>query len=250
MRLSDDLADLPLYGQNRSQGPYHVALLFDPNAGPVLVDTGLPDMLLTIQDAIQAEGARLMDVRTVLITHHDLDHIGSLPELVEATGAQVLAAPDEVPFIQDGRPPQKLPTPEAQEALLQAAPEAQRDAMRAQFARMSQGRPSVAVTRALVDNEVLDLAGGVRVVFTPGHTVGHTSFYLERSGILIAGDALTAQDGQLHGPSERFTADLATAHASVRKLAALRPQGVLCYHGGFVMGNAAEQLERLAATLS
>jgi len=54
-------------------------------------------------------------------------------------------------------------------------------------------QPSVPVTRALQDGEPLDLAGGVRVVYTPGHT----SFFLERKSkrLLIASDALMATNG-------------------------------------------------------
>ncbi len=44
----------------------------------------------------------------------------------------------------------------------------------------------------LADGQRLDLAGGVRVIFTPGHTPGHIALYLERSRTLIAGDALRA----------------------------------------------------------
>ncbi len=73
--------------------------------------------------------------------------------------------------------------------------------------------------QTLTDGERLELAGGVRVVSTPGHTAGHQCLYLERSRTLIAGDALLSHRGRLHGPSPDFTMDLPTAHESVRKLA-------------------------------
>jgi glyoxylase-like metal-dependent hydrolase (beta-lactamase superfamily II) len=45
----------------------------------------------------------------------------------------------------------------------------------------------------LEDGARLDHAGRTRVIFTLGHTPGHTSLYLERTKVLIAGDALTAE---------------------------------------------------------
>ena len=88
----------------------------------------------------------------------------------------------------------------------------------------------------------------MRVVFTPGHTPGHMSLYLERTKTLLAGDALLADDGRLMGPnpSPLVTPDLALAYRSVQKLAELDVQTIVCYHGGVVQVEANEQLRRVA----
>ena len=101
----------------------------------------------------------------------------------------------------------------------------------------------------LDDGARLDLAEGIRAIFTPGHTRPSLSL-LERTRTLIAGDALTASDGQLAGPNERATADMAEAARSVRKLAELEVATIVCYHGGVVRDAAAEQLRRVAAALA
>jgi glyoxylase-like metal-dependent hydrolase (beta-lactamase superfamily II) len=49
------------------------------------------------------------------------------------------------------------------------------------------------VDEHLEDGDRLDIAGGARVIFTPGHTPGHLSLYLERPKVLVAADALTAE---------------------------------------------------------
>jgi glyoxylase-like metal-dependent hydrolase (beta-lactamase superfamily II) len=90
----------------------------------------------------------------------------------------------------------------------------------------------------------------VRVIFTPGHTPGHICLYLERSKILIAGDALTAGDGQLRGPNVAATPDMPAASQSVRKLAELDVQTIVCYHGGVVGEDASGQLRRVAQELA
>jgi glyoxylase-like metal-dependent hydrolase (beta-lactamase superfamily II) len=114
--------------------------------------------------------------------------------------------------------------------------------MRARFAVPA----NAPVTRTLHDNEMLDLAGGVKVVATPGHTVGHLSLYVVQEGVLITGDAMVSAEGQLKGPMERATPDMPEALRSVQKLAQLPATTVLTYHGGVVDQDAALQLTRVA----
>jgi glyoxylase-like metal-dependent hydrolase (beta-lactamase superfamily II) len=106
------------------------------------------------------------------------------------------------------------------------------------------------IDQQIQDGTHLDLAGGVRVIFSPGHTPGHICLYLERTRTLITGDALTADDGQLMGPNERATPDMALAQQSVRKLAELDVQTIVCYHGGVVDADANGQLRRVAQAAS
>ncbi|HLK17037.1 MAG TPA: MBL fold metallo-hydrolase, partial [Fimbriimonadaceae bacterium] len=85
------------------------------------------------------------------------------------------------------------------------------------------------------------------VIATPGHTLGHASLYLTRTRTLISGDALTSSEGTLNGPMEMATPDMATARASVRRLAEIEVKQIVTYHGGLVDHDATGQLRRLAA---
>lgn len=103
----------------------------------------------------------------------------------------------------------------------------------------------VGVDEHLEDGVRLDLAGGTRVISTPGHTPGHISLYLEQPKILIAGDALTAEDGSLNGPNPPMTLDMRTALQAIRRLADLDVDTIVCYHGGVVGEDAYGQLRRV-----
>ena len=172
----------------------------------------------------------------MIFTHQDLDHVGSGAALVRQSGARVLAHPADAPYIEGELSPLKI-TPEMLE---------QRPQMREVLKRLE----PVRVDEHLEDGERLDPAGGIRVIFTPGHTPGHLSLYLERSKVLVAGDALTAEDGHLNGPNPPMTLDVREAARSVSSLAELDVQTIVCYHGGVVGEDANGQLRRVVQETS
>jgi glyoxylase-like metal-dependent hydrolase (beta-lactamase superfamily II) len=155
---------------------------------------------------------------------------------VEASGARVLAHPADAPYIDGSLRPMKV-TPE----MLERRPQ-----MREVLDRLE----PVRVDEHLDDGERLDLAGGIRVIFTPGHTPGHLSLYLERPKVLVAGDALTAEEGRLNGPNPPLTLDAGEAARSVRRLAELDVETIVCYHGGVVDEDADAQLRRVVRETS
>ena len=107
--------------------------------------------------------------------------------------------------------------------------------------------PSIEAPRSLVavsDSEsVLDL----RIVATPGHTAGHICVLDPVGGIFVAGDALGTAAGVVVGPNARFTADMATAMASIAKLGTLRFEALLVGHGDAIESGAAAMVADLAA---
>jgi glyoxylase-like metal-dependent hydrolase (beta-lactamase superfamily II) len=148
----------------------------------------------------------------------------------------VLAHPAYAPYIEGELRPLKV-TPQ----MLERRPQ-----MREVLERLE----PVRVDEYLEDGSRLDLAGGIRVIFTPGHTPGHLSLYLEQPKVLVAGDALTAEDGYLNGPNPPFTLDVREAARSVRRLAEVDVETIVCYHGGVVGEDANGQLRRVIEEVS
>jgi glyoxylase-like metal-dependent hydrolase (beta-lactamase superfamily II) len=96
----------------------------------------------------------------------------------------------------------------------------------------------VQVTGVIADGEKLSYGGGVTVIRTPGHTLGHICLYHAASKTLVSGDALNLVDGQLSGPNPLHTHDLPRAVESLKKLAEYDIERVICYHGGLLEGEA------------
>jgi glyoxylase-like metal-dependent hydrolase (beta-lactamase superfamily II) len=101
------------------------------------------------------------------------------------------------------------------------------------------------ITAAAHGDEVF----GLEVIATPGHTDGHIAVIDHDAGLLVAGDALNAQDGGVQGPSPRFSTDIDTANESARRLAALSFNTLLVGHGDPIEDMADTAVAALAASL-
>lgn len=217
----------------------HPTVLFDSDSW-TLVDTGMPVSAPAIRELANRAGADGLPLRTILLTHQDLDHIGGLPDFQAGEAPTVYAHPDDEGAINGTQPMLKM-TPERMAGLLQQLPPIVRQQFEQTFLRPS--RPNV--DRTFTDGETLPIAGGLVVIHTPGHTPGHVSLYHRPSKTLIAGDAMLANDGELQGPNPAHTPDYAQALESLKKFQAFEIENVICYHGGLVQGNIQERIAKL-----
>lgn len=83
---------------------------------------------------------------------------------------------------------------------------------------------------------------GLEVIATPGHTPGHVSFLDPELDVLFAGDAMNGTGGGLTGANPRYSADMALADESVKKLAARSFDDIVFGHGEPVLGGASDQV--------
>jgi len=108
--------------------------------------------------------------------------------------------------------------------------------------------PSITSPRTLTSVKDGDTVFGLRIVATPGHTIGHVSVFDEAGGILVAGDALGTDTGTVAGSKPSFTEDLEQAKASVVKLGKLTFETLLVGHGDPILEGASAQVAALAAS--
>ena len=76
--------------------------------GLTLIDTGIPHSEKKILAYVASLGKSAHDVKRILITHSDLDHVGSLAALKKATGAHTCASKIESEFIAAGKPSRQI----------------------------------------------------------------------------------------------------------------------------------------------
>lgn len=200
---------------------FHPAAV-ETDRGLVLLDVGLPGQADALAAELDAAGFDWADVWAVLLTHQDGDHAGALASVVEETGAVVFAHETCACYV-DGR----------------------EDPIKSEGDRY----PAVPVDVELVGGERFRTrAGPMEVVYTPGHAPGHVSLYFPEQRLLVAADALTADEEGLQGPSEHFTLDMPEAAESVALLGDLDVETVHCFHGGTVEADE-ERIAEIAGSL-
>lgn len=79
----------------------HPILLWDDEMA-VLIDTGFPGQFEDIQVEMERVGVSFDKLKVVILTHQDIDHIGSLPELLEkgVSDIKVYAHELDKPYIE------------------------------------------------------------------------------------------------------------------------------------------------------
>jgi glyoxylase-like metal-dependent hydrolase (beta-lactamase superfamily II) len=179
--------------------------LVEVDDGLLLVDSGMPRNAKRIVAFIESTGHHAADLRYIVLTHCDIDHIGSAARLKELTGARVAIHQLDGPVLAGQQRAQKG------------------GALMAVFGRLFRIR-HVVPDLLLKDGDVV---GGLTVIHVPGHTAG--SIVLVRDdGVVFSGDALLSDnDGQVRPPRPRLALDPAQAQVSAERIKAL-PIKLLC----------------------
>ena len=216
--------------------------------GWVLIDPGLPGTKSLIKSAAAERFGSDARPAAIIMTHGHFDHVGALKDLADEWDAPVYAHPRELPYL-SGRVSYPPGDPSVGGGLMAA------------LARLyPRGPVDVGVRlQALPDDGTLPGMPGWRYLHTPGHSVGHVSFWRDADRTLIVGDAFvtTAQESayavavqrpEMHGPPMYYTVEWDKAAASVAQLAELQPETVITGHGvpmrGLEMRNALHRLAR------
>jgi len=226
----------------------HPTLMWDENTA-VLADTGFPGQSALIRAAVEQAGVPFPRLGRIIVTHQDIDHIGSLPELLgESPRIEVLAGEADKPYIQGEKRLVKL-TPQAVAHMLDSLPAGVPVKRRRALQAALKNPPKARVDKTVADGEVLPYGGGIAVIGTPGHTPGHICLYHRPSKTLVAADALTVSGGRLEPMDPQLNLDTGEAMRSLRKLARYDIETVICYHGGLYRGNVNRRIAELAQPL-
>jgi len=124
-----------------------------------LLDMGLKTSGKKVVAALRWIGSDTSDVTRLLLTHAHSDHAGGAAYVAEQTGLGVGVHAGDASYARAGKaPPVMVGT-----------------RLGALLSRSNRFAP-VPVDEELTDGQVLPVAGGLRVVHTPGHSPGHVSY--------------------------------------------------------------------------
>ncbi|WP_049901050.1 MBL fold metallo-hydrolase [Halococcus agarilyticus] len=166
-----------------------------------LVDAGTPLDAGAIAAGIEETGHAVRDVERVLLTHYDMDHVGTLSRLDDLDAVVRTGAADAAMLTGETNPPWRN-----HKGALQ----------RATGPFLGCDLPVAAIDDG-------DSVGTFTAYHTPGHTPGHTAFVSEERSAGFLGDLVFESDGSLDSSPWLVSYDTDEARESVRSLAERAP---------------------------
>jgi len=197
-----------------------------------LVDTGLRGSSPKIISFIHSLGRSLEEISLIILTHNHLDHVGGLPEFKKFTPAKVAAHKADTSDVENRLPYSRLAL-----KLMHIPP-------------LSILRPFVYAKPSDIDiwlegGEVLKPLGGLKVIHTPGHTLGSISLFSPQEKLLMVGDAINNRHKDPRLPPKMVSTNLRQATDSVKGLVQL-DFDILCFgHGRPLTTNARTKVQEL-----
>ena len=215
--------------------------LVEDAAGVTIVDAGLPGHWRELEQELTQLGRSLDDVRGIVLTHGDSDHIGFAERLRQQKGIAV-----RVHELDAARARGEVKKPNPGWGPIKVRP-----LMRFLWYGARHGglriRPVREVT-TFADGDVLDLPGSPQIIHVPGHTPGSVAVHIPAVDALFVGDAMTTGNvltGETGPRPAPFTLDPKSALASLDKLEAVVATWVLPGHGAPWPGGVAEAVRQI-----
>lgn len=199
-------------------GPVN-AFVIDDN-GLTLIDTGYSGSADRIFKSIVKAGKNPKDIKRIILTHLHPDHAGSAAEIIRRLNVPLLAHELDADLIEKGAGGRasKIISPGFLNWLV----------FHLFIKRAPMATEPAQVDQRLSDNDVLDIAGGIQVIHTPGHSKGHIALLLKEEGLLIAGDICANFIGL---ELSTIYEDIDVAKGSLKKVADLNFDKAVFGHG-------------------
>ncbi len=217
--------------------------LVEEGGGVTIIDAGLPGYWKELPGELAAMGRSLDDVRAVVLTHGDTDHIGFAERLRRERGVPVY-----VHALDADRARGEVKKPSSGWGPMKIGPlvgflvySGRRGGLRV---------PPLTEVVTFDDGATLDLPGAPHIIHLPGHTPGSSAVHVPAVDAVFLGDAMTTRSvltGEMGPRPAPFTLKPDEAIASLSKLDGIEARWVLPGHGDAWDGGLAGALARIRA---
>ncbi|MDQ0225694.1 MBL fold metallo-hydrolase [Metabacillus niabensis] len=222
------IIELPIKFEFNSQKNYLYPSLIIDNNELTLVDTGYSNFLSLIENEIIKNRYEMKDLKNIIITHYDDDHIGSLYDFKEKyPWITIIASKVEAKYISGEIKSERLVQAEE---ILEKMPDEEIEFGKL-FIQQLKNLKHVPIDVKVRDGDMI-LDNKCKVIATPGHTSGHISLYFPSLHSVITGDAAVNENQKLIIANPHFCLDIETAEKSLDKIKNLKADTYYCYHGG------------------
>jgi glyoxylase-like metal-dependent hydrolase (beta-lactamase superfamily II) len=194
--------------------------------GITVIDAGLPGHYSDLKKELSSIGKSLSDVRGVILTHGDGDHIGFAERLRREHGVPVFIHSADADRAKGGPKPKTGSEPMKLGGVLSFFGYAMRKGgMRTHY---------LTEVTEIAEGQILPLPGSPVVIGMPGHSPGSIAVHVPSVDAVFVGDALTTRHvltGEVGPAPAPFTDEPERARESLSALAATGATWVLPGHG-------------------
>lgn len=189
-----------VYALESTKGSYAYIIL---GKETILVDTGQIWEGKMILKELKAMNIKLEDIRHIVLTHHDIDHVGNAAMLQKLTGARLWASSEDIQYIKGNK---------------------NRPGIKRVFSFIFRSKKPENIYEYNQDGKIED----IQVIPTPGHTPGHVCILYK--DILFAGDLVDSRKGKLRPyPNMNWDEDL--LRKSIKNISSIPFKLVCPAHG-------------------
>jgi len=222
------IIELPIEYEFNGQKQFIYPSLVILNNELTLVDTGYINFSPLIEEAILKHGYEMKNLKNIIITHYDDDHIGSLYDFkLKYPQVNIIASEIECHYINGEIKSERLVQAEE---MLERMPIEEKE-FGEWFTQQLKNIRHISVDEKVYDGQMI-LNDECQIVATPGHTSGHISLYFPNSNCVITGDAAVQDNHELVIANPSFCLDLEKAEESLKRIKNLKAVKYYCYHGG------------------
>ncbi len=216
------------------------AYLVDTPEGVTVIDAGLAGHWRALTAELASMGRSPGDVRGLILTHGDTDHLGFAERLRREQGVPVYVHPADA-----ARARGEI-KPKASWGRVRLGPTARFLA----YAMRNGGLRTTYLSEVVevADGQVLDLPGAPRVIALPGHSPGSIAIHVPVADAVFVGDGLTTRHvltGRRGPQPAPFTDDPGQALESLSRLEGLQASWLLPGHGAPWHGSVDEAVREV-----
>lgn len=195
MKVTDEV-----YALDSTRGSYSYLIKGEEN---ILIDTGQMWQGEAILKELQSMNVKAEEIKNILLTHHDLDHVGNAAMLQKLTKAKLWASSEDIPYIIGDKI---------------------RPGIKRLFSFIFRVKKPENIIPYNKDIKIKD----IKVIATPGHTPGHVCVLYK--DVLFVGDLVKVKDEKI-GPYPNMNWDEIKLMESIKNIADVPFKWVCPAHG-------------------
>ena len=168
MKIKENIYILELPNINPQSNDFVYPTVIKDGNNLTLIDTGYPKQIEYIKSALEKDGLDINNIKTIILTHQDIDHIGNVKDILNLVpDIEIISYNEEADYINGNKTPCKV---EYMERNLDKMDEKGKKFYHL-FKTFFENN-KINVDNVVKNGDVISKGEAMQVIATPGHTPG------------------------------------------------------------------------------